>query len=113
KTAHRVRGGQEEEIAVAEIQKGDVLRVRPGEKVPIDGVIADGQSNIDESMITGESMPVSKKTGEKVIGATVNQTGSCLMGAERIGSETGFAQSVRLVRFKNPTRLCLAILFRQ
>jgi len=97
KTAHRVRGDQEEEIAVAEIQKGDVLRVRPGEKVPIDGVIADGQSNIDESMITGEPMPVNKKNGEKVIGATVNQTGSFLMRAERIGSETVLAQIVQMV----------------
>src|SRR5438034_3488308 len=97
KTAHRVRDGQEEEIAVDEIQKGDVLRVRPGEKVPIDGVIVDGRSNIDESMITGEPMPVSKHAGEKVIGATVNQTGSFLMRAERIGSETVLAQIVQMV----------------
>jgi Cu+-exporting ATPase len=97
KTAHRVRDGQEQEIAVNEIQKGDVLRARPGEKVPIDGVIIDGKSNIDESMITGESMPVSKRAGEKVIGATVNQTGSFLMRAERIGSETVLAQIVQMV----------------
>jgi Cu+-exporting ATPase len=97
KTTHRVRDGQEQEIAVDEIQKGDVLRVRPGEKVPIDGVIVDGQSNIDESMITGEPMPVSKRAGEKVIGATVNQTGSFLMRAERIGSETVLAQIVQMV----------------
>src|SRR5215813_8613787 len=97
KTAHRVRDAREEEIAVNEIQKDDVLRVRPGEKVPIDGVIIDGKSNIDESMITGESMPVSKQAGEKVIGATVNQTGSFLMRAERIGSETVLAQIVQMV----------------
>ena len=97
KTAHRVRDGQEEEIQVDEIQKGDVLRVRPGEKVPIDGVIIDRRSNIDESMITGEPMPVSKHAGEKVIGATVNQTGSFLMRAERIGSETVLAQIVQMV----------------
>ena len=97
KTAHRVRGGQEQEIAVDKIQKDDVLRVRPGEKVPIDGVIIDGQSNIDESMITGEPMPVSKRAGEKVIGATVNQTRSFLMRAERIGSETVLAQIVQMV----------------
>ncbi len=97
KTAHRVKDDQEQEIAVDEIQKGDVLRVRPGEKVPIDGVISDGKSNIDESMITGESMPVSKQPGEKVIGATVNQTGSFLMRAERIGSETVLAQIVQMV----------------
>ena len=97
KTAHRVRDGQEEEIAVDKIRKGDVLRVRPGEKVPIDGEIVDGKSNIDESMITGEPMPVSKQAGEKVIGATVNQTGSFLMRADRIGSETVLAQIVQMV----------------
>jgi Cu+-exporting ATPase len=97
KTAHRLRDRQEEEVPVDEIQKGDVLRVRPGEKVPIDGVIIDGRSNVDESMITGESMPVSREAGEKVIGATVNQTGSFLMRAERIGSETILAQIVEMV----------------
>jgi Cu+-exporting ATPase len=97
KTAHRVKDGQEQEIAVDQIQKGDVLRVRPGEKVPIDGVIVDGRSNIDESMITGESIPVAKQSGERVIGATVNQTGSFLMRAERIGSETVLAQIVQMV----------------
>src|SRR5213082_3711168 len=97
KTAHRVRDAQEEEIAADQIQNGDALRVRPGEKVPIDGVIIDGQSNIDESMITGEPMPVAKEAGEKVIGATVNQTGSFLMRAERIGSETVLAQIVQMV----------------
>ena len=79
------------------IQKGDLLRVRPGEKVPVDGVIVEGQSNIDESMITGEPMPVSKGAGDKVVGATVNQTGSFLMRAERIGSETLLAQIVQMV----------------
>ena len=97
KTAHRIHDGQEQEIAVDKILKDDVLRVRPGEKVPIDGVIIDGQSNIDESMITGEPMPVSKRAGDKVIGATVNQTGSFLMRAERIGSETVLAQIVQMV----------------
>ncbi|HEY2681853.1 MAG TPA: HAD-IC family P-type ATPase, partial [Candidatus Udaeobacter sp.] len=117
KTAHRIRksvaatsssqgigggdaaatNGQEEEIAVDAIQKHDLLRVRPGEKVPIDGVIVEGQSNIDESMITGEPMPVSKGAGDKVVGATVNQTGSFLMRAERIGSETLLAQIVQMV----------------
>ena len=97
KSAHRVRDGREEEIPVQEIHKGDVLRVRPGEKVPVDGVITEGRSNIDESMITGESMPVTKVAGEKVIGATVNQTGSFLMRADRIGSETMLAQIVEMV----------------
>jgi P-type Cu+ transporter len=97
KTAHRVLDGQEQEIAVDEIQKGDVLHVRPGEKVPIDGVIIDGKSNLDESMITGEPMPVAKAAGEKVIGATVNQTGSFLMRAKRVGSETVLARIVQMV----------------
>src|SRR6266481_5618123 len=97
KTAHRIRDGQEQEVPANEIQKGDVLRVRPGEKVPIDGVIIEGKSNIDESMITGEPMPVSKGPGEKVVGATVNQTGSFVMRAERIGSETLLAQIVQMV----------------
>ena len=97
KTAHRVRDGKEEEISVDAIQRGDLLRVRPGEKVPIDGVIVEGQSNIDASMITGEPMPVSKRAGDKVVGATVNQTGSFLMRAERIGSETLLVQIVQMV----------------
>ena len=97
KTAHRVRDDLEEEIPVDAIQKGDLLRVRPGEKVPVDGVIVEGQSNVDESMITGEPMPVTKGAGAKVVGATVNQTGSFLMLAERIGSETLLAQIVQMV----------------
>lgn len=97
KTAHRVRDGREEEILVDAIEKGDLLRLRPGEKVPVDGVIVEGQSNVDESMITGEPMPVNKAAGDKVVGATVNQTGSFLMRAERIGSETLLAQIVQMV----------------
>jgi Cu+-exporting ATPase len=97
KSAHRVREDQEEEISVDAIQKGDLLRVRPGEKVPVDGVITEGQSNIDESMITGEPMPVSKSAGDKVVGGTVNQTGSFSMRAVRIGSETLLAQIVQMV----------------
>jgi P-type Cu+ transporter len=97
KTAHRIRDGQEEEIPVDQIEKGDLLRVRPGEKIPIDGVIIEGRSNIDESMITGEPMPVDKGTGESVIGATVNQTGTFVMRAEKVGSETLLAQIVHMV----------------
>ena len=104
KTAHQIRDGEEREISADEIQKGDVLRVRPGEKVPIDGAIIVGRSYIDESMITGESMPVSKGAGEKVIGATVNQTGSFLMRAERSGSETLLAQIVQMVAEAQRTR---------
>jgi Cu+-exporting ATPase len=104
KTAHRVRDGREQEISVDEIEKGDMLRVRPGEKVPIDGVIVEGKSNIDESMITGEPMPVGKGPDDKVIGATLNQTGSFLMRAEKIGSETLLAQIVQMVADAQRTR---------
>ena len=97
KTAHRIRDDQEEEVPVDQIEKGDLLRVRPGEKIPIDGVIIEGRSNIDESMITGEPMPVGKGTGESVIGATVNQTGTFIMRAEKVGSETLLAQIVHMV----------------
>jgi P-type Cu+ transporter len=104
KTAHRVRDGQEEEIPVDEIQKGDMLRVRPGERIPIDGLITEGSSNIDESMITGEPMPASKDPDDKVIGATLNQTGSFLMRAEKVGSETLLAQIVQMVADAQRTR---------
>jgi len=104
KTAHRIRHGQEEEIPVDEIQKGDMLRVRPGEKIPIDGLIIEGKSNIDESMITGEPMPVGKGPDDKVIGATLNQTGSFLMRAEKIGSETLLTQIVQMVADAQRTR---------
>ena len=97
KTAHRVRDGQEEDVPLDEIQKGDQLRVRPGEKIPLDGVILEGKSNLDESMITGEPLPVSKAAGDKVIGATVNQTGSFLMRAEKVGSETLLSQIIQMV----------------
>jgi Cu+-exporting ATPase len=97
KTARVVRDGIEQEIPIAHVQKGDNIRVRPGEKVPVDGLILEGSSSLDESMITGESMPVEKKQNDKVIGATVNQTGSFLMRAEKVGSETMLAQIVKMV----------------
>src|SRR5205814_8990781 len=97
KAADRGRDGQEPASALGEVQICGVLRVRPCEKIPIHGVIVDGESNIDESMITGEPMPVAKEAGEKVIGATVNQRGSFLMRAERVGSETVLAQIVQMV----------------
>jgi Cu+-exporting ATPase len=97
KSARVVRDGKETEIPAAEVQKGDMLRVRPGEKVPVDGVLIEGRSAVDESMITGESMPVEKQPGERVIGATVNQTGSFLMRAEKVGSETVLSQIVKMV----------------
>jgi P-type Cu+ transporter len=104
KTAHRICNGREEEISVDEIERGDMLRVRPGEKVPIDGVVVEGKSNIDESMITGEPMPVRKGPDDKVIGATLNQTGSFLMRAEKIGSETLLSQIVQMVADAQRTR---------
>jgi P-type Cu+ transporter len=97
KTAHRVRDGKEEEVPVDEIEKGDFLRVRPGEKVPVDGVIIEGKSTLDESMITGESVPVGKGTNDLVIGATVNQAGSFLMRVEKVGAETLLSQIVHMV----------------
>jgi P-type Cu+ transporter len=97
KTARILRGGREEDIPLEHAQPGDRLRVRPGERVPVDGVVIEGASAIDESMITGESMPVEKESGSHVIGGTVNGTGSFVMRAERVGSETVLAQIVRQV----------------
>jgi P-type Cu+ transporter len=89
--------GSEEDIPLDRVKPGDRLRVRPGEKIPVDGEVLEGSSSIDESMITGESMPVLKRPGQKVIGATVNTTGSFVMRADRVGSETMLAQIVQLV----------------
>jgi Cu+-exporting ATPase len=98
KTARRIAaGGAEEDVPLDSVQVGDRLRVRPGEKVPVDGLVVDGTSFVDESMISGEPLPVEKKPGEQVIGATVNGTGSFVMRAERIGSETVLSQIVRMV----------------
>ena len=98
KTARRVRAdGSDEEIPLDHVQRGDRLRVRPGDRVPVDGVVEEGSSAVDESMITGESMPVEKTPGTKVVGGTVNQTGSFIMRAEKLGSETLLAQIVRMV----------------
>jgi len=98
KTARRIRDdGTEEDIPLSEVQVGDRLRVRPGEKVPVDGVIVDGASAVDESMLTGEPMPVTKRAGDKVVGATLNSTGGLVMRAERVGSETMLAQIVQMV----------------
>jgi len=97
KTARVVRGGVETEVALEEVQVGDVIVVRPGEKVPVDGVITDGRSTIDESMVTGESIPVTKEAGDTVIGATINQTGAFRFEATRVGKDTMLAQIVRLV----------------
>ena len=98
KTARIVRpDGQEEDLPLDRVQPGDVLRVRPGEKVPVDGVVLEGASALDESMVTGESIPVEKGAGDRLIGATVNGTGGLLMRAERVGADTLLAQIVRMV----------------
>jgi Cu+-exporting ATPase len=98
KTAHRLHpDGSDEEISLDRVQRGDRLRVRPGDRVPVDGRVEEGNSSVDESMITGESMPVEKTPGIRVVGGTVNQTGSFIMRAEKLGSETLLAQIVRMV----------------
>jgi len=89
--------GTEEDIPMEHVQVGDTLRVRPGEKIPVDGTAIDGESNVDESMVTGEPIPVAKTAGERLIGATVNGTGSLLMQAEKVGSDTLLAQIVNMV----------------
>jgi Cu+-exporting ATPase len=97
KTARVVSNGREEDVPLDQVKPGDRLRVRPGEKIPVDGVVLEGTSSLDESMITGESLPVVKEAGARVIGGTVNGTGSLIMRAEHVGSETLLAQIVRLV----------------
>jgi Cu+-exporting ATPase len=97
KTARILRNGIEEDIPLDQVQVGDLLRVRPGEKAPVDGTVVEGLSAVDESMITGEPIPVQKQPGDKVIGATINGTGSFVMRAERVGSETLLAQIVAMV----------------
>jgi len=89
--------GAEEDISLEHVQVGDKLRVRPGEKIPVDGIVIDGKSHVDESMVTGESVPVIKTAGEKLIGATVNGTGSLIMGTEKIGADTLLSQIVNMV----------------
>ena len=98
KTARRIRDdGVEEDIPLTNVHVGDVLRVRPGEKVPVDGTVVEGGSSVDESMLTGEPMPVTKRVGDKVIGATLNKSGALVMRSEKIGSATVLAQIVQMV----------------
>ena len=98
RTARVVRDGTEMDIPVEEVVEGDVVVVRPGEKVPVDGVVVDGRSALDESMVTGESIPVEKGPGDEVIGATVNKTGSFRFRATKVGKDTALAQIVKMVR---------------
>ncbi len=98
KTARVMRDGQEADIPVEEVLVGDLVLVRPGEKVPVDGIVEEGSSAVDESMITGESLPVEKRPGDEVVGATINRTGAFHFRATRVGKDTALAQIVRMVQ---------------
>jgi Cu+-exporting ATPase len=104
KTARVIRDGTERDVPVSEVMVGDILRVRPGEKIPVDGVVTEGRSSVDESMVTGEPIPVEKEAGARVTGATINGTGTLAMRAERVGSQTLIAQIVRMVSEAQRTR---------
>jgi Cu+-exporting ATPase len=97
KTARVLRDSEELEVPVQDVQAGDVVAVRPGEKVPVDGEVTEGLSAVDESMVTGEPIPVEKRPGDTVIGATINQTGAFRLRATKVGKETMLAQIVKLV----------------
>jgi len=105
KTAHVLVDGEEHDLPVEQLRMGDLMRVRPGEKVPTDGVVISGESSVDESMATGESLPVTKAKGDQVIGATVNQDGVLTVRATRVGSETFLAQVVRMVEEAQGSRV--------
>jgi Cu+-exporting ATPase len=98
KTARVIRNGNEMDLPVEEVLVGDVIQVRPGEKVPVDGVIVEGSSAVDESMLTGESLPASKKMGDEVIGATINKTGAFKFRTTKVGKDTALAQIVKMVQ---------------
>ncbi|MGM3151030.1 P-type ATPase, partial [Escherichia coli] len=89
--------GNDEEVSLDQVAVGDRLRVRPGEKVPVDGKVEEGRSSLDESMVTGESMPVTKALGDVVIGGTINQSGALVMRAEKVGRDTMLARIVQMV----------------
>jgi Cu+-exporting ATPase len=97
RTARVIRGGEELEVAIEQVVVGDVVVVRPGERVPVDGVVQEGESRVDESMVTGESLPVGKRVGDEAIGATINMTGIFRMRAQRVGEDTVLASIVRMV----------------
>ena len=104
KTARVVRGGADVDIPIEEVLVGDVVIVRPGEKIPVDGIVSEGSSSVDESMITGESLPVSKKSGDEVIGATLNKTGSFRFRATKVGKDTALSQIIQLVQQAQGTK---------
>jgi Cu+-exporting ATPase len=103
-TATIIREGEEVELPIAEVAVGDILLVRPGERIPVDGEILEGESAVDESMVTGESMPIDKRPGDLVVGGTVNQSGAFRFRASRVGAETVLAQIIRLVREAQATK---------
>lgn len=104
RTARVVRAGQEADIPIGLVVPGDIVRVRPGEKIPVDGEVTEGSSHVDESMLTGEPIPVEKKTGDTVIGGTINKTGSFLFRASRIGKDTALARIIDMVRKAQNTK---------
>lgn len=108
KTASVIRDGAEEAILIEEVSIDDLIRVRPGEKIPVDGVVIEGRSNVDESMLTGEPMPVSKNAGDKVIGATLNKTGTFVFKATKIGKDTALSQIIKLVERAQNTKPSIA-----
>jgi len=97
KTARRLRDGDDEEVPLEQVQLGDRLRVRPGDRIPVDGAVLEGKSVVDESMVTGEAMPVAKQPGDKVIGGTINGTGSLVIRADKVGSDTVLSRIVAMV----------------
>ncbi len=105
KTARVIRDGQEIEVPIEEVQVGDIMIVRPGEKIPTDGVVIEGESAVDESMATGESMPVTKRPGDEVIGATINQDGLLKVRATKVGKDTFLAQVIKLVEEAQGTKV--------
>ncbi|HSC27552.1 MAG TPA: heavy metal translocating P-type ATPase [Vicinamibacterales bacterium] len=104
RTARVIRDGSEQDVPIAGVRIGDLLRVRPGEKIPVDGVVVEGRSAVDESMVTGEPIPAEKEPGNRVTGATINGTGGLVMRAERVGNDTLLAQIVRMVSEAQRTR---------
>ncbi len=113
KEAHRVSGAEEEDVPVETLSVGDVLRIKPGEKIPVDGVVIDGESSVGEAMVTGEAMPVLKKPGDKIVGATLNGRGVLLMRAEKVGSQTLLARLIVLVAQAQRTRAPIQLLVDQ
>ena len=97
KIAHLVVGGVERDISIDEVEVGDIIAVRPGEKIPVDGTVIDGSTSVDESMLTGESVPADKVPGDFVCAATVNTTGAIHMRAEKVGADTALSQIIKFV----------------